>query len=223
MRWARVVRGADEWRLLEPAGALVDWRYRPQTLTDIVSMCPDVTRERVTMDAVQLTINGMTILVSLAALLVSGVIAYRQTRIMRQANNVSLAIQMIDTEFRSGAYYEHEAFLLNRLRSEHPPCAYSELPVAARASFGHVAYLYQWLGQMIVFDLLEEEFILASFTYRIRQMWPILEPYIRLEREVRGDSFLSFFEDLAARAARRGQYEIQQRLGLKKMPTTFEV
>src|SRR5690242_15871726 len=65
-------------------------------------------------------LNVVAVAVSVSALSVSLVFAVRQTRIMRQSNQVPLFVDLIQ-EFRSKGFQDAEQYILHKLRKENSP------------------------------------------------------------------------------------------------------
>ena len=168
-----------------------------------------------------MTVNVLTLAVSVLALVVSALIAMRQVRFMRHANNVPVAVEMLSREFRSVDFQRREAYVLTRLREEHDPVlGFGQLPEPARTDVFQVAYFYQTLAFLVAFELADQDLVLATLNYRIKRIWPVLEPYVRREREIRGQGFLNILEDLVVRAHENPSTNLQARLKLRTMPVT---
>jgi hypothetical protein len=105
---------------------------------------------------------------------------------------------------------------LARLREEHDPqLGIDGLPAPANAKAWDVGFLYESLGIMIAFGLVDRRIILSVGNYRIRQAWETLAPYIEAERRIRAASFFTFFENAYVEACETNPIDVHNTLKLR--------
>ena len=141
-----------------------------------------------------------SLVASFLALGVSIWTALRQVRIMRHSNQVPLLVETFK-EYRSPLYQRYEHYVVNNLAKDHSPeLGFAGLPEEARTAATSLVTFFNVLGSFLIFGMADESVIVPLFAYRASQAWDALEPYIRRERQARGNYyFASHFEDLVCR------------------------
>ncbi|MEU8157477.1 hypothetical protein AB0B94_27775 [Micromonospora sp. NPDC048986] len=126
------------------------------------------------------------------------VFAVRQLRSAQTANQTLVAIELLTRDRSSDEFIRAEDFVLNELAGRHPPpgISVSALPVEARHHVVRLSLYYNGLGQMLAFEAVDPRLLMGTVSYRSRQAWRVLEPYILAERAERGETYLSHFEHL---------------------------
>lgn len=139
--------------------------------------------------------------------------AFRQVKIMRHSNEVSLLVETFK-EYRSPAYQRYEYYVVHELAKKHSPdLGFAGLPDEARVAATSLVAFFNVLGAFLIFDMADESVVIPFFAYRANQSWNVLEPYIMSERRTRGDSvFAAFFEDLVCRSRARPASTFRRRL-----------
>lgn len=161
----------------------------------------------------------MSLGVSLVALILSSLLAWRQVRSTRASNDTIVAVDWMSRQLISDSFLESEAYVLDRLTAEHTPeRGVSGLPEPARHHVHRVGRYYASLGHLTVFGAIEERLILSIIHYRLRAAWYVLEPYVRAERELRGAPFFNFFEHIAVRASEVNTSDLLKKLRLRQFP-----
>jgi hypothetical protein len=156
------------------------------------------------MDASTL-LNILALAVSFISLTASGLLAMRQTLMLRRANELPIFVDLT-RDFRSPEFQQAQDYVLNELDSQHlpgPGDGISNLPLDARKAVSTVISFYITLGAYVAFGLADEKIVIQLFGYRAGQSWNALEPLILREREIRqGGAYASLFEDLVCRNRR---------------------
>jgi len=158
-------------------------------------------------------------LVSAIALLVTAAFAVRQLRSAQTANHTLVAIELLTRARTTDEFLRAEDFVLNELTPRHPPSglsvSVSDLPTEARHHVTRLALYYNGLGQMLAFAAVDPRLLMGTVSYRSRQAWRVLEPYILAERARRGETYLSHFEHLVHMATHNPWATAVRKLGLK--------
>ncbi|WP_433131257.1 DUF4760 domain-containing protein [Micromonospora sp. CA-240977] len=126
------------------------------------------------------------------------VFAVRQLRSAQTANQTLVAIELLTRDRSSDEFLRAEDFVLNELTVRHPApdVSVSDLPAEARHHVVRLSLYYNGLGQMLAFAAVDPRLLVGTVSYRSRQAWRTLEPYILAERARRGETYLSHFEHL---------------------------
>jgi hypothetical protein len=145
-------------------------------------------------------LNTIAVAVAFGALAVSLFFAVRQTRVMRQANQMPIFIDMI-REFRSREFQQAEHFILHRLRNENSPDkGVLKLPDEARFAVITVQSFFGVLANLVVDGIISEASAVSTLGFRANKIWIELEPFVVGERKIRGDNdFALYFEDFVYR------------------------
>lgn len=156
------------------------------------------------MDA-SLILSIIGLIISLAAAGISAFLLIRQVRFQRHANQVPIAVSL-GQEYRSEDFQRAQDYVFNALASEHEPdLGITRLPEEARQRVLRVVTFFTGLGNLVFFDIADEEFVIGFLGNRTKQVWETLEPYIIQERiRQNNPDFLIFFEDLVCRIRERG-------------------
>ncbi|MEU7752329.1 hypothetical protein [Micromonospora sp. NPDC049171] len=135
---------------------------------------------------------------SAIAVVVTVVFALRQLRSAQTANQTLVAIELLTRDRSSVEFLHAEDFVLSELTLRHPPpgVSVSDLPAEARHQVVRLSLYYNGLGQMLAFAAVDPRLLMGTVSYRSRQAWRVLEPYILAERAQRGETYLSHFEHL---------------------------
>ncbi|MGW5556548.1 DUF4760 domain-containing protein [Micromonospora sp. NPDC003944] len=155
---------------------------------------------------------------STVAVVVTVVFALRQLRSAQTANQTLVAIELLTRDRSSDEFLRAEDFVLNELPVRHPAPgpSVSDLPAEARHQVVRLALYYNGLGQMLAFAAVDPRLLVGTVSYRSRQAWRILEPYILAERAKRGETYLSHFEHLVHVATHNPWAVAVRKFGLKR-------
>ena len=156
-------------------------------------------------------------LVSAIALLVTAAFAVRQLRSAQTANHTLVAIELLTRARTTDEFLHAEDFVLNELTTRYPHgISVSELPTEARHHVTRLSLYYNGLGQMLAFAAVDPRLLMGTVSYRSRQAWRVLEPYILAERARRGETYLSHFEHLVHMATHNPWATAVRKLDLKR-------
>lgn len=122
----------------------------------------------------------------------------RQLRSAQTANHTLVAIELLTQVRSSDEFQVAEDFVVNKLAAQHPEpgLSVSALPLEVRRHVARLSLYYNGLGQMLAFAAVDPRLLMGTVSYRSRQAWRVLEPYILAERARRGETYLSHFEHL---------------------------
>ncbi|AGZ45001.1 hypothetical protein [Actinoplanes friuliensis] len=164
--------------------------------------------------------NSITLSVSLTALAMSSVLTVRQLRTARTASqdaNITQALLCLNGEYRSDEFRESEDFVLHRLAEEcSSDLGVADLPFEARRHVCRVGHFYGDYGMLAALPTYDQARILGCVHYRVREAWSVLEPFAVAERQVRGNSYWSYFENLAFLATKVDKQQVLDSQGLRR-------
>ncbi|MEU8419709.1 hypothetical protein AB0C15_02380 [Micromonospora sp. NPDC048835] len=155
---------------------------------------------------------------SAVAVVVTVVFALRQLRSAQTANQTLVAIELLTRDRSTDEFLRAEDFVLNELPVRHPAPgpSVSDLPAEARHQVVRLSLYYNGLGQMLAFAAVDPRLLVGTVSYRSRQAWRILEPYILAGRAQRGETYLSHFEHLVHVATHNPWAVAVRKFGLKR-------
>jgi hypothetical protein len=166
-----------------------------------------------------MTLNLAALATSVVALVVSGLLARRQSTMMRHGNELPVLVDLLQ-EFRSRDFQAAEDYVLNKLATENDPLSgTTELPDAPRMAVNYVASFFTALGALAHYQMVDEEIVVAHFGFRARRAWNALEKYIDQERQIRNDPFYARpFEHLVHLVQQGWPPDARYHLKLKTVP-----
>lgn len=145
----------------------------------------------------------------------------RQARNVRVGMDLSATVEVLLREFGNEQFQRDQIYVLTRLSDEHDHIlGFDGLPDEVRLKVWRVGFAYENLRMLLAFGLLDQRIVLTIANYRIKQVWAVLEPYIRAERVRRGTTYLDFFENAKVEADRVTPEEVYQKLKLKRAEVT---
>lgn len=165
-----------------------------------------------------LLLNVVSIVLALAALTVSGRLAYRQVLVAERANNVPVVLELF-ARAREKDFVDTQVYARERLRLDQDPDAgFTGLPNELRHRLLHLTWFYDDLGKLVAHGIVSEDVVLGAFGAGVSRTWQALAPFVYGERTLRTTEFQAYFEDLAARAAIRSPADVHEALGMKRLP-----
>lgn len=136
---------------------------------------------------------------------------------MGRANQLPLMIDLIQ-ELRSPAFLERERYVNNQLRSENDPTlGYSNMEPAAADHMQHVKSLFNSIGALVAFQVIDESVAISIFGYRANRAWRSMEEFIAAERQIRGGNYAPYFEHFVATVRLNPPEQITESLNLKRL------
>jgi hypothetical protein len=161
--------------------------------------------------------NLVALTVSIAAFFTSTIFAGRQLRVSQMSNNTMIAVELLARERRADEFMESEDYVLNVLASQHQPDkGVSLLPLDARRHVNRIGMYYNSLGQLVAHGAVDQWLMISTASYRTRQAWAVLGPYIRAERLAGSTRYMSHFEHLAYLAFSVSPQQIEQKIRLRR-------
>ena len=162
-------------------------------------------------------LSVMAFVVSVLALLVSGVLTARQLAAMRGANQLPLVVDLTQ-ELRSPAFLARERFVTTRLRAEYDPeLGQFRLPPEPADHVQAVASLFNSVGMLVAYRVIDEGLAVSLFGYRAKRAWDAMWPFIDGERATRGSEYMPGFEHFVAIVRERRSESVSDKLGLRKV------
>ncbi|MBL7258640.1 hypothetical protein JKJ07_30445 [Actinoplanes sp. LDG1-01] len=112
-------------------------------------------------------------------------------------------------------------YVEGRLAIEHDPSlGIADLPSPAKERVFNVAYYFQSLASMVIFDVVDADIVVYMMRHRVRRVWTAIEPFVLNEREHghhKGPMF-SLLEDLAVRCSEVDEEDAARKLRLRSFP-----
>ncbi|NRQ34145.1 hypothetical protein HII36_20150 [Nonomuraea sp. NN258] len=167
-----------------------------------------------------LLFNILALMLSLTALVISALIALRQSTTMHHANELSVLVDLAQ-EFRTVEFQRAESYVIESLAKEQDPSlGCSRLPEEARIAVNAVMTFFSSIGTLVVMNMADEVLVVPLFGYRANRAWKALEPFVMRERELRGpnDGFGTFYEDLVCRIRDKFPLDKSYGLVLRRLP-----
>jgi hypothetical protein len=158
-------------------------------------------------------LNVLAVVAAFAALTVSIIFAARQTRLMRQTNQMPIFVEMLQ-EFRSREFQKAERYIADDLGSQ--PSNKGVLGLSEKASWAitKMQSFFGTLGSLIIYDVIGEAEAVSTLGYRADRLWKKVEPYIEQERLLRGDDdYAKFWEDFVWRV--RANWPPERHYGIR--------
>jgi hypothetical protein len=170
-----------------------------------------------------MTMNLAALTISVAAFFTSTIFANRQLRISQMSNNTMIAVELLARERRADEFMESEDYVLNALASQHQPDkGVSMLPLEARRHVNRIGMFYNSLGQLVAHGAVDQWLMISTASYRTRQAWAVLGPYIRAERQAGSVRYMSHFEHLANLAFNLSPQQVEQKIRLRRFQPAEE-
>jgi hypothetical protein len=161
-------------------------------------------------------INVAAITISILSLIVSALLALRQTRTAAAGYALPVILEIFD-QFRSEEFFEARRYVYHRLNQEFDrPVAYTDLPAEALAKVRAVAGRYDDLGKLVAHGIVDEKLIVGANGTAVRRVWESVAPFVHEERRKHGVATWSYLEDLACRVRERPPREVYRELGLRR-------
>jgi hypothetical protein len=165
-----------------------------------------------------IVLNVTALVISLAALVVSGYLTLRQIRLASGGNQLPVILDAFK-ESRDPAWFEAQEYVLSKLTQEHPAHGgHRGLPEPTRTHTAKVGLFYDDLGKLVAYRVVDEKLVIGSYGTMITRLWDVVAPYVYEERRAHGLHFWVYFEDLAARTAANPPEAVYSALRLRSRP-----
>jgi hypothetical protein len=164
-----------------------------------------------------LWLNVTTVLVSVAALVVSSLIAARQVRLAAGGNHLPVVLEAFQ-QTRSPAWLEAQEYVLNDLAAHPADHGHRGLPEHVRRHTTTIGLFYDDLGKTVAHGMIDQRLVIGGYGTTIVRLWDALAPYVYAERRLHGLHFWVYFEDLAVRTAATTPEAVYRALGLRSRP-----
>jgi hypothetical protein len=144
-------------------------------------------------------LNIVALLASFLALAVSSFLALRQSRLMRDANQLPVVIDLF-RELRADTFITREQEIWNSLPGDKDPSkGFEGIPAPLRTYVYDVCLFYQTVAYLVNFKMIDDKLAYTALHYRILRTWSSVEEFVYGERRLRGgkNTFLNSFEKAA--------------------------
>lgn len=171
-------------------------------------------------------------LISVSIALVAVCVAVWQARVNARSAERANALHLISQifgEWRSTNFHRHRSRILYEADPMPAVSAFESLPEDWRESAYTVCYFCDYVGMLAAFDIIKEDLIIAVMGTQLMQLWKVMGPYIKAERDYRGANlpadtprgFLPYYENLVRRILELGGSQstiiIRARLGIRPL------
>ncbi|WP_181778875.1 DUF4760 domain-containing protein [Pseudonocardia pini] len=167
----------------------------------------------------QETVALPALIVAFLALAVSGYLAYRQASLMRLSNQLPLLIDLI-RELRSTEFLERERFVNSELKGYDPGLGYADLPEEAADNLQHVKSLFDSIGALVAFKVIDERAAISIFGFRAKRAWASMQPFVEVERGKRAGNYGPYFEHFVCLIEETPPEKITKDLRLRRLPAS---
>jgi hypothetical protein len=166
-----------------------------------------------------------SVVIALAAVCIAWFQIRTGVKSTQRSNTLPVMSSLID-EFRSPDFHQSLLHLLEEMGSRAPDGGFDRLPRKLRNDAYKVCYLFEYLGALVAYGLVNEDILLSLMATPIKQVWTVMKPVIDGERKHRTDDyppdtpagFLVHYDYLVRRIHQLGDsraaFNIQKRVGL---------
>lgn len=147
--------------------------------------------------------NGVSLALSASALVVSGILAFRQNHLQKTMNNAPLLLDMLN-QLRTTDLRENFEVVYRDVGGHDASKGIIGLPEDLRHRVYDVSHFLQQIATMVAIGLVDERGATALFRARTVATWGVIAPFVRAERLVNpmtGPEFMTTLEVFAAKAA----------------------
>jgi hypothetical protein len=166
-------------------------------------------------------LNVISLVFSVLAIGVSGLLTYRQVRHMQQANLLPVIIQLFG-EFRADEFKTHLRFVEHELwtDADREVLGTEDMSDLAKSHVVPVQNHFNTVGILLANKVIDDVLVSSYMGGSVVMAWRQIGPYIYNERRRRGDpNYQGFFENLAAVVVAGGGPEaLRGRLNLRSLP-----
>jgi hypothetical protein len=144
-------------------------------------------------------LNVAALLASLLALAILSFLALRQSRLMRDANQLPVVIDLF-RELRADTFIMREQEIWRSLPGDQDPDqGFGGIPTPLRTYVYDVCLFYQTVSYLVKFKMIDDRLAYTALHYRVLRTWSSVELFVRGERALRGgrNTFLNSFEEVA--------------------------
>lgn len=155
------------------------------------------------MNNISTILNVAALSASLLALAVSSLLALRQSRLMRHANQLPVIIDLF-RELRADTFIIREQEIWRNLPGDKEPSkGFGGIPEPLRTYVYDITLFYQTVAYLVNFNMIDDSLAYTALHYRILRTWSSVESFVRGERAIRGgeNTFLNSFEKMAENIA----------------------
>jgi hypothetical protein len=166
-------------------------------------------------------LNIISLVFSVLAIAVSGLLTYRQVRHMQRANLLPVIIELFG-QFRTREFKVHLLFVERELWTEadREVLGTEDMPDLVKSHVVPVQDHFNTVGILLANNVIDDLLVASYMGGSVVRAWRRIGPYIYNERRRRGDpNYQGFFENLAAVVVDSGGPEaLRVKLNLKSLP-----
>ena len=167
--------------------------------------------------------NQLISLISIIVALAAVCIAAWQVQVSVRSSQRQNALPIMSEtwqHWRSPIFHAALQRLLTSTAEERSCQNFDELPSQLRSDAYDVCYFFDYLGSLVVFEIIDEDFVVGVMANRVMQIWIKMEPLILREREWRLKTyppntpagFLVYYEHLVKRIIDLGGKDAANRI-----------
>ena len=148
-------------------------------------------------------INMLSLLVTLVAVSVSSVLAWRALALAKNANHFPVVVNLL-APHRNPDFIRKQHYVVEHLSEFDPESGLGGLPEPIRTYAIEVSEQYHMLGYVTLNRLADGNLLTTQIGHGAIRTWEAIEPYVKVERRNRGGeySFMNSFERFAEMARR---------------------
>ncbi|MFE9693283.1 hypothetical protein [Micromonospora sp. NPDC005806] len=169
------------------------------------------------MDSDQASINLVAIIISIAALGISSFLTLRQATLARQANQISVFVDLL-SEVRSADFRRREQAVWQNLPQHTAASGFDQLPDEDRVNAEVVCSYYSALAYCIAIGVLDHDLAVAPIRSRLIATWEAVHPFVTGERERADHGYFSLLEDFVTQAKKTDIRRAEERLSRRAFP-----
>ena len=158
----------------------------------------------------------LALVVSIIALIASGASAALQIGLMRRANQIPQVVGLTQ-ELRTPRFLESERYVITRLHENDAALGQVQLPPHAGDSMQVVASLFNTIGLLVRFKVIDARIAISIFGPRAERAWRSLRPFIEGERQIRTGDYMPCFEHFVALVQEQGSEAVTASLRLRRV------
>jgi hypothetical protein len=172
----------------------------------------------------------ISLLIALTAVCVAAWQVRTSARLTVNSNSLPTITRVFE-EWRSERFRDHVDNLKKHSSDAPTSGGFDALPDEWRYSAYAVGYFFDYVGTLMLFNLIDEDIIIGQLASQAVLLWRILEKHILGEREHReatyppgtSSGFLKFYEHMIAEIMNRGgenaaAVKVQQARGMRRLP-----
>jgi hypothetical protein len=173
-------------------------------------------------------VSVLSLVIALSAVCVAAWQVRTSTKATVNSNSLP-AITQVFEEWRSEVFRNHVNTVKKHASDAPTEGGFEALPEAWRDSAYTICYFFDYIGTLMLFELIDSEIVVGTLASQAVIIWIILEKHIESERTHRratyppgaSPGFLQFYEHMIAEIIRKGgeraAANVQQERGMRRL------